>query len=195
MLRSAVLASHRGTNFQAMANFCRQQHVTAKIVLLICNNPEAPVIQRAREARIKAKHLSLITHPSQDMLDMAINQELINQNVDLVVLAGYMKKLGPNVLASHKNQIINEHPSLLPKYGGLGFYGLSVQEAAIKSSGKKTGVTVHLVNKDYDSGTTLLQEKMKVNPDDTPESLAERLKPLEQNLLFTPIKRFAAEKK
>ena len=123
-----------------MVNFCRQQHVTAKIVLLICNKPEAPVIQRTREARIKPKHLSLITHPSQDMLDIATNQELINQNVDLVVLAGYMKKLGLNVLASHKNQIINVHLSLLPKCGGLGFYGLSVQETVIKSGDKKLGL-------------------------------------------------------
>jgi phosphoribosylglycinamide formyltransferase-1 len=195
MLRIAVLASHEGTIFQALVNFCRQRNVTAKVVLLICNNSNAPVMQRARKAKIKASHFSSITHPSKGMLDIAINRELINENIDLIVLAGYMKKLGPSVLGSHENRIINVHPSLLPKYGGLGFYGSRVHEAVIKSGDRETGATVHLVTEDYDSGKRLFQERVKVNSDDTPGSLAKRLKPLEQNLLFNAIKQFAAEKK
>jgi phosphoribosylglycinamide formyltransferase 1 len=192
MLRIGVLASHQGTNFQAIVDACQQGRVQAIVTLLICNNSDAPVMARARKAGVPAVHLSSLTHPSPGTLDEAMNNHLVGQKVDLIVLAGYMKKLGPSVLAAYQDRIINVHPSLLPRHGGAGFYGLRVHEAVIESGDSETGATVHLVNDDYDTGETLLQKKIKVYADDTADSLAERLYPIEHELLIEVIQQFAA---
>ena len=195
MLRIGVLASHQGTNFQAIVNACQQGRVQANIALLICNNSDAPVMARARKSGVPAVHLSSLTHPSSGVLDESMNNHLDDENIDLVVLAGYMKKLGPRVLAAYRDRIINVHPSLLPRHGGPGFYGSRVHQAVIESGDSETGATVHMVNEDYDMGKTLLQEKITVKVDDTPDSLAERLHPIEHKLLIEVIQQFAAGKR
>jgi phosphoribosylglycinamide formyltransferase-1 len=195
MLRIGVLASHQGTNFQAIVNACQQGRVQANVALLICNNSDAPVMAKAWESGVPAVHLSSLTHPSLGVLDDAMNNHLVDEDIDLIVLAGYMKKLGPRVLASYRDRIINVHPSLLPRHGGPGFYGSRVHKAVIESGDRETGATVHLVNDDYDMGEALLQEKIKVNRDDTPDSLAERLYPIEHKLLILVIQQFAAGKR
>lgn len=192
MLRIGILASHQGTNFQAILNACEQGRVQANVALLICNNSDAPVMARARKSGVPAVHLSSKTHPSSGALDDAMNDRLFDEDIDLVVLAGYMKKLGSRVLTAYRDRIINVHPSLLPRHGGAGFYGLRVHKAVIESGDSETGATVHLVNDDYDMGKTLLQEKIKVNADDTPESLARRLYPIEHELLIEVIQQFSA---
>lgn len=194
MLRIGVLASHQGTNFQAIVNACQQGRIQAIVALLICNNSDAPVMARARKTGVPAVHLSSLTCPSPGALDETMNDHFVDEDVDLIVLAGYMKKLGPRVLAAYRDRIINVHPSLLPRHGGAGFYGSRVHEAVIESGDSETGATVHLVNNDYDMGKTLLQEKIKVNADDTPDSLAERLYPIEHELLIEVIQQFAAGK-
>ena len=123
-----------------------------------------------------------------------MNNHLADAKVDLVVLAGYMKKLGPRVLETFWDRIINVHPSLLPRHGGPGFYGTRVHKAVIESGDSETGATVHLVNGDYDMGKALLQEKITVNVDDTPDTLAERLHSIEHKLLIEVIQQFAAGK-
>ncbi len=195
MLRIGVLASHQGTNFQAILNACQKGRIHAKVALLICNNSDAPVMARAQKSDIPALHLSSQTHPSTSTLDDAMNSHLVDKNIDLVVLAGYMKKLGTRVLATYRDRIINVHPSLLPRHGGAGFYGSRVHRAVIESGDSETGATVHLVNGDYDMGKILLQEKINVSIDDTPDSLAERLYPIEHELLIEVIQQFAAEKR
>lgn len=192
MLRIGVLASHQGTNFQAIVNACEQDRVQAKVALLICNNSDAPVLARARKSGVPTVHLSSLTHPSANALDESMNNHLVDKDIDLIVLAGYMKKLGRLVLETHRDRIINVHPSLLPRHGGPGFYGSRVHQAVIESGDSETGATVHLVNGDYDMGKTLLQEKISVNLDDTPGSLAERLRPIEHKLLIEVIQQFSA---
>ena len=191
MLRIGVLASHQGTNFQAVVDACQQGRIRAHVALLICNNSNAPVMTRARRSGIPTVHLSSITHPSPDLLDESMNNHLTEENIDLVVLAGYMKKLAPRVLDAYRDRIINVHPSLLPHHGGPGFYGSRVHKAVIKAGDSETGATVHLVNSEYDMGETLMQEKITVEVDDTPESLAERLHPIEHKLLIEVIQQFA----
>lgn len=191
MLRIGVLASHQGTNFQAVANACQQGRVHANVALLICNNSDAPVMARARKSGIPTVHLSSLTHPSSDLLDESMHNHLAEENIDLVVLAGYMKKLGPRVLDAYRDRIINVHPSLLPRHGGPGFYGSRVHKAVIEAGDSETGATVHLVNSEYDMGKTLMQEKITVEVDDTPDSLAERLHPIEHQLLIEVIQQFA----
>jgi len=191
MLRVGVLASHQGTNFQAVVDACQQGRIRAHVALLICNNSNAPVMTRARRSGIPTVHLSSITHPSPDLLDESMNNHLTEENIDLVVLAGYMKKLAPRVLDAYRDRIINVHPSLLPHHGGPGFYGSRVHKAVIEAGDSETGATVHLVNSEYDMGKTLMQEKITVEVDDTPESLAERLHPIEHKLLIEVIQQFA----
>ena len=191
MLRIGVLASHQGTNFQAVVDACQQGRIRAHVALLICNNSNAPVMTRARKSGIPTVHLSSITHPSPDLLDESMNNHLAEEKIDLVVLAGYMKKLAPRVLDAYRDRIINVHPSLLPQHGGPGFYGSSVHKAVIEAGDSETGATVHLVNSEYDMGKTLMQEKITVEVDDTPESLAERLHPIEHKLLIEVIQQFA----
>ncbi|MCS5582602.1 MAG: phosphoribosylglycinamide formyltransferase [Pseudomonadales bacterium] len=195
MLRIGVLASHQGTNFQAIVNACQQGRVQANVALLICNNSDAPVMARARKSGVPTVHLSSLTHPSSGVLDEAMNNHLADENIALVVLAGYMKKLGPRVLEAYRDRIINVHPSLLPRHGGPGFYGSRVHKAVIESGDSETGATVHLVNDDYDMGKALLQEKITVKVDDTPDSLAERLHPIEHKLLIEVIQQYAAGKR
>ena len=194
MLRIGVLASHQGSNFQAIVNACEAHRVQAAVTLLICNNSSAPVMAKAHGAGVCAVHLSSVTHPSPAALDEAMCSHLREAKADLVVLAGYMKKLGPGVLAAYRGRIINVHPSLLPLYGGAGFYGSRVHAAVIESGDSETGATVHLVTEDYDMGEIIKQERIAVLADDTPESLAERLHPIEHELLIEVIQQFAAEK-
>ncbi len=189
MLRIGVLASHTGTNFQAIADACRQGDLSARLELLICNNSDAAVMNKAEKAGVPALHMSLSTHP--DHLDEAICEALTAKQVDLVVLAGYMKKLGPAVLETFRDRIINVHPALLPKYGGEGFYGARVHEAVLAAGERQSGATVHLVNSEYDRGDILLQETIEVEPVDTAESLADRLRPIEHQLLIKAIRLFS----
>jgi phosphoribosylglycinamide formyltransferase 1 len=195
MLRIGVLASHQGTNFQAIVNACQQGRIQANVALLICNNSDAPVMARARKSGVPTVHLSSLTHPSSGLLDESMNNHLASEEIDLVVLAGYMKKLGPRVLEAYRDRIINVHPSLLPRHGGPGFYGSRVHKAVIESGDSETGATVHRVNGDYDMGKTLRQEKITVKVDDTPDSLAARLHPIEHKLLIEVIQQFAEGKR
>lgn len=191
MLHVGVLASHQGTNFQAIIDACEAGILNAAVTVLVCNNSQAPVIQRAHNAAVPVHHLSSMTHPDPGALDAAIDDALRNANVDLVVLAGYMKKLGPGVLSRYEGHIINVHPSLLPRHSGKGCFGMRVHEAVIDAEDTETGATVHLVNGEYDKGNILQQESTPVSSDDTAESLAERVHAIEHRLLLSTINQFS----
>lgn len=193
MLKISVLASHQGTNFQAIYDACESGKVHAQIALLICNNSTAPVFERAKRAGITSVHASSKTHDSDASLDDAICEALINAGTDLVVLAGYMKKLGPRVLATYAGRMINVHPSLLPKYGGQGYYGSKVHEAVIAAGDMETGATVHLVTSDYDEGTILAQEVVRVREGESAGELANRIRPVEHALLLEVIQTYIEE--
>ena len=184
MLKVGVLASHQGTNFQAIADACDEGRIGAVVSVLICNNSKAAVLKRAECAGVRSIHLSSKTHPDPNDLDAAIHDALTDAGVELVVLAGYMKKLGPKVLTRYENQIINVHPALLPRYGGKGFYGMHVHEA---------GATVHLVNGEYDRGDILHQESISIEDDDTAESIATKVHAIEYRLLLLTIDEFSRQ--
>jgi phosphoribosylglycinamide formyltransferase-1 len=169
------LASHNGSNMQAIIEACKSGALNAKPAVVISNNADSGALARARRESIAHYHLSGKTHPAQTLLDRAIMDTLLAHNVDLVILAGYMKKLGPQTLARFEGFILNIHPALLPKFGGQGMYGMHVHEAVLAAGELETGVTVHLVNGVYDSGAIIGQEKVPVLPDDTPKSLQERV--------------------
>jgi phosphoribosylglycinamide formyltransferase-1 len=169
------LASHRGSNMQAVVAACRAGVLAANPAVLVSNNRQAEAVARAEQQSIPAYVLNVVTHPDPEALDQAMLDVLRKHACDLIVLAGFMKKIGPRVLAAYRNRILNIHPSLLPKFGGQGMYGRAVHEAVLKAGEKVTGVTIHLVNEAYDEGRILAQAEVPVLPDDNVESLAARV--------------------
>jgi len=191
MMRIAVLASHGGTILQAVIDACAAAELEGRVVLVISNNSRSGAMERARAAGIDTVHLSSATHPDADALDAAMLTALGDARADWVLLAGYMKRLGPRVLAGYRNRIVNTHPALLPKYGGEGFYGRRVHEAVLAAGESETGATVHLVDEDYDSGPILAQVRVPVRRNDDPAALEERVKVAERKLVVATLAELA----
>jgi phosphoribosylglycinamide formyltransferase 1 len=171
MTKLAIFASHSGTNMQAIVDACTAGILPMTPSVLISNNSHSSAIQRAVRERIPYYHVSSHTHPIPGDLDNAVCGILLHHKIDLVVLAGYMKSIGPQTLKCFRNRIINIHPALLPKYGGKDMYGLNVHKAVIGSHEPETGVTVHLVDDQYDHGRILRQMRIPIPEDVTAEDL------------------------
>lgn len=132
-LKIGFLSSHGGTNMQAIINACKEGKLAGKPCVVISNNPDSGALVRAKNEGIPPYHRSQKTHPDLDELDSEILNILSERSVNIIVLVGYMKKIGPKVLEEYKGRILNIHPALLPKYGGVGMYGAKVHEAVIAS--------------------------------------------------------------
>jgi phosphoribosylglycinamide formyltransferase 1 len=169
--RLAVLASGRGSNLHAIIehfdNLARER--VAKVVLVASNRADSPALIRAATASIDVAHFN----PSDDGSELLAL--LVKFRVDLVVLAGYLKRIPPMVISEYAGRIINIHPALLPAFGGEGMYGARVHEAVIASGAEETGVTVHLVDDEYDRGPIIAQWRVPVEKSDTPDTLAARV--------------------
>ena len=174
-LRLGIIASHGGSNMQAIIDASKSRKLNAVPCVVISNNGDSFALKRARDEGVPAYHLSGRTHPEPQTLDEAILQALVAHNVDIVVLAGYMKKLGPRTMRHFGGRILNIHPALLPKYGGQGMYGHRVHAAVLATGERTTGVTIHLVNEEYDSGPIIAQCEVSVFEGDTVETLADRV--------------------
>lgn len=188
----AALASHEGTTLQAVLDACAAGRITARVVLVISNNADSGALRRARAAGVTALHLSTATHPEAQALDRAIRDALRESGADLVLLAGYMKKLGPITLAAFQGHILNTHPALLPKFGGQGMYGIHVHRAVLAAGEHSSGASVHLVDAGYDSGPVLAQATVQVVPEDTPATLAARVQQAERALLVQTLEDIAS---
>jgi phosphoribosylglycinamide formyltransferase-1 len=178
-----ALASHEGTTLQAVLDACANGDIDGQVTLVISNNADSGALRRARAAGAPVANLSGKTHPDPAELDRAIRDALAAAGADIVLLAGYMKKLGPLTLGTYAGRIINTHPSLLPKHGGQGMYGMHVHRAVIAAGDSVSGVTVHHVEDDYDTGPALAQCRVAVMPADTPESLAQRVQASERQMI------------
>jgi phosphoribosylglycinamide formyltransferase-1 len=187
----AVFASGRGSNFQAILNAIHGGRLPASISLVISNNSSAGALEIARAEGIPALHRSLRQFPTQESFDDDLLATLQRHRVDLIAIAGYMKKLSPRIISRYKNRIVNIHPALLPAFGGEGMYGIHVHEAVLRSGAKISGVTVHLVDEEYDCGLIVAQESLRVEPADTPESLAAKVLALEHDLYPRALAAFA----
>ena len=181
-LRLAVLASGNGSDLQSIIDAIKKKKIRAEIRIVISNNSDAYALERARKNKIKALHLSHKQFATPEEFDEAQIATLQAEKVDLICLAGYMKKLAPVVVRIFKNKIINIHPALLPAFGGEGMYGFHVHEAVIKSGVKITGVTVHFVDEVYDHGAIIYQKAVPIKNDDTPESLQKRVLKVEHKV-------------
>ena len=178
------LASHNGSNMQAIIDACNSGALHASPVVVISNNSKSGALERARKEGIAHYHISGKNYPDPEELDRAILSVLKAHSVDIIVLAGYMKKLGSKTLTHFRGRILNIHPALLPKYGGKGMYGMNVHEAVIKAGENESGVSIHIVDSNYDTGPVIAQARVPVKPMDTGESLAARV--LEQEHLLFP---------
>lgn len=166
-LRYAVLASGGGSNFQALLDAARRGDLRAEAVFLAGNNSGAGALGKARAAGVPAHHVSAKTEGSEEGVATRLLALLDEFKPDLLVLAGYMKKIPDAVLARMKNRVVNIHPALLPKYGGAGMYGHHVHEAVVKAGEPFSGMTIHMVNEHYDEGQIILQRRTEdfIDPD------------------------------
>jgi len=190
--RLGVLASHEGTTLQAVLDACARHGFPWEVAVVISNNADSGALRRARVAGLPASHLSSRTHDTPEALDRAICRTLSEHGADLVLLAGYMKKLGPETLATFRGRVVNTHPALLPKFGGQGMYGLHVHRAVLAAGERTSGVSVHLVDAEYDTGPVIARAEVPVEPGDTAESLAARVQARERELLVQVLVDIAA---
>lgn len=175
MKQIAVFASGNGSNAQRLAEyFALTNHAT--VAAIYCNNPNAFVIQRAESLNIP---LMLFNREQLCSDDNFILNDLKRRNIYLIVLAGFLWLMPKSITKAYHGRIINIHPALLPLYGGKGMYGSKVHESVIANADKQSGITIHLVDEVYDNGEVLFQATCPVTPDDTPESLAEKIHKLE----------------
>lgn len=188
-----MLASGGGSNLQSIIDRSLDGSLAADVVVVISNNSGAKALDRARTHGIEALHVSSATEGSSDATDRRITEEFISREVDLVVLAGYMKRIGPDILHAFAGRIVNIHPALLPKFGGEGMYGIRVHEAVIAAGETESGPTVHLVDAEYDHGMVLGRRVVPVLPGDSPETLQKRVL-VEEHVLLPRVIQELAEK-
>lgn len=176
MLRVAVLVSGGGTNLQAIIDRLEDGTIkNTEIVMVISNNKNAKALERAAKHGIPAQCISPKDFESRDVFNKVLLETLVDLKVDLIVLAGFMVVIPPEMIRTFRNRIINVHPSLIPSFCGTGYYGLRVHEAALARGVKVSGATVHFVDEGTDTGPIILQKAVEVKTGDTPEVLQRRI--------------------
>jgi len=176
MIKIAVLVSGGGTNLQALIDAQKKDELgEGELSLVIASRPGVGALERAQKAGIKTITIERKKYAGLEDFDNAIASALAENNIGLVVLAGFLSILGTKTLTTYKDKIINVHPALIPSFCGKGFYGIRVHEEALRKGVKVTGATVHFVNEVVDGGKIILQKAVDVLPDDTPETLQQRV--------------------
>ena len=193
MFKIGVMASGGGSNFKAIIDHIGEGDLEAQCKFLITNNGTCGAVAHAQEYGIPVYHISGKTHPVVAEYEAALLDVIDRYDIDLLILAGYMKALPVSIVRRLPDRILNIHPSLLPKFGGKGFWGIHVHEAVIAAHEKESGPTVHLVSEEIDKGRILAQVKVPVLEDDTPEVLAARVLVQEHNLYWKTIRDYAAQ--
>lgn len=186
-----VLASHAGTLVQTILDACESGELPAAVRVVISNNSGAGALERARRHGVRAVHLSSATHRDPADLDRAVCDALVHEQVDIVFLAGYLKRVGPETRPRFRRRILNTHPALLPKFGGVGMYGDRVYAAVLASGESVTGVTIHHVAEEYDVGDFVARCSVAVLPGDTVETLRTRVSAREKRLVVETLSAIA----
>lgn len=170
----AVFASGNGTNAEKLFEHFKK-HPVIEISLLMCNNPEAGVIKKAKD-----KGIPSVLFTKNDLYDSNRVLKTLKENeIDWIALAGFLLLLPSNIVTKYPNKIVNLHPALLPKYGGKGMYGINVHQAVLDGKEEESGITIHLVNEEYDKGKIIFQATCLIDKGDTPDSLAAKIHKLE----------------
>ncbi len=174
MKRLSIFVSGNGTNLQRIADYF-STNPDVEIANVVCNNPQAYSIERAKRLGIPLRMIN-----KEEFKSEAFVEEMKELNVDLIVLAGFLWKIPEALVKAFPKRIVNIHPALLPKYGGKGFYGEHVHEAVVAAKEAQSGITIHYVNEIYDSGEIILQARVSLDEKETPDSLAAKIHKLEQ---------------
>lgn len=178
----SVWVSGSGSNLEHIIQACRNKEISAAVTLVISDRPGIPALERAKKYSIPTAVVARKDFESEGAYSLAILELLKKYQIDLIALAGYLRKVPDEVVRAYRGRIINIHPALLPKFGGKGFYGKAVHEAVLKAGEKESGAAVHYVDEVYDHGAIILQKKIPVLSADTPESLAERVHQIEYEI-------------
>ena len=192
MLDIGFLASHGGTSMRAIVAAIDSGELRARARVVICNNADAPALAFAQQQGLPAHHISARTAGGEDAADAAICSALEAHGADWVVMSGYLRKLGPRTLQRYRGRILNIHPALLPKFGGRGMYGRHVHEAVIATGEAVSGITVHLVDEEYDHGEIIAQHTVPVLPGDSVDDLQRRVTSAEPAFFVDVLKSLAA---
>jgi phosphoribosylglycinamide formyltransferase 1 len=187
-VKIGVLVSGSGSNLQSIIDNIKLGNINGKIEVVISNKENAYGLERARQHGIDAVFVHPKEFENMEQYDEAIIKELKSRNVDLVVLAGYLKILTSKFIEEYNNKIINIHPSLIPSFCGKGNYGIKVHEAAINYGVKISGATVHFVDENADTGPIILQETVNVDYSDSAESLQKKILKIEHKILPLAVK-------
>lgn len=174
-----------GTTLQSIIDAIKKNNLDARINLVVSDNPNAYALERAKEAGIDTY---IINAKSKEEIDMELSNVLEKYDVDLIVLAGYLKMIGENLINNYR--IINTHPSLLPKFGGKGMYGMKVHNAVFEAKEEFSGPTIHFVNNEYDKGNIIIQTKIEIKDTDTPDVISAKVQAIEKIQLVQTLKRF-----
>ncbi|MCI9229981.1 MAG: phosphoribosylglycinamide formyltransferase [Lachnospiraceae bacterium] len=176
MLKIVVCVSGGGTNLQAILDAIDSGRITnTQVLAVISNNAGAKALERARDHGIEARALSPRKYPDREAFNQAFTEEMEKLSPDLIVLAGFLVRIPPQMVAAFSGRIVNIHPSLIPSFCGVGYYGLKVHEKALERGVKVTGATVHFVNDGMDEGPIIAQKAVDVEEGDTPETLQRRV--------------------
>lgn len=184
-----VFASGGGTTLQAIIDAIEKKELNCQINLVVSNSKDAYALERAKNAGIDTY---VIQSKKANEIDAELETLLNQYEIDLIVLAGYLKKIGPKLVKNYR--IINTHPSLIPKFCGKGMYGMKVHEAVVKAGEKMSGATVHFVNEHYDEGNIISQTQIQVLPTDTADDVAEKVKAAEKIQLIRVIRDLSQNK-
>ncbi|MDR1926547.1 MAG: phosphoribosylglycinamide formyltransferase [Endomicrobium sp.] len=197
MMRIAVLVSGEGSNMQSIIDSTKNGNLKgiAQVVLVISNNSNAYALRRAENENIKFVCIEERKNfGNEKSFNGAILEELEKAKTNIVCLAGYMKMIGHVIIEAYHNRILNIHPALLPKFGGKGMYGHYVHEAVVKAKETESGATVHFVEKEYDNGEIIIQQKIEVFKNDSPEDVAKKVLVIEHQIYPEAIKKIIENK-
>jgi len=191
-MKISFLASHGGSSARAIMKAIADGELNAEAGIVITNNQDSAIHQWCVDNHIPVFHISSLTHPQPGAADSAIVHTLKQANTDIVVCSGYMKKIGPDTLAGYAGRILNIHPALLPAHGGSGMYGDRVHAAVLKARESESGASVHIVDENYDEGPVIGQSRVEVTPQDSLETLRQKVQATEPGLYINCLKTFLA---
>lgn len=181
--RLTLLCSHRGTLYSYIHDLLQKEHLPVDIVKVICNNASAPVVAEANRRGTSVFVIGGALYQNEEIRDRKIMETLDESSPDWILLAGYLRRLGPLTVGKWSGRIVNIHPSLLPKYGGQGMFGEAVHQAVLKGGDSISGVSLHLVDNNYDTGPVIGQKSFALNHSESLESLVQKVAQAEKDLI------------
>ena len=189
LTRIAVFASGTGSNFINIVDKINQFKLNAEVVLLISNNPGSGSVKFAIKNNINVEIINKFRCKEENNINLKYKLSLKENKIDLILLAGFMKKIPVDIIKIYENKILNIHPSLLPDYGGKGFYGINVHNAVFNSKEKFSGATVHYVNERYDKGPILIQKKIDIQDCNSPNEIGKKVLKVEHEIFPEAVKK------